>query len=283
MAVKGKTKKSMKGNSARAKRLQKIESRIAPVSELEFLLNCLVWGKVKSGKTGFIATGPNPVVFAVEEGTKTIRDYPELDVFPVSRTEGGIKWRTPKWEDARDFIYFLYHGDHNYKTVGVDTTTALLRVAVRFITKDEEVRDDLRAKGLNDQRTWGRVGNAMNEFMEDLETVCKARGMHLVYTAQERVLNEDQALQVGTDYVPDLTPSVRSTILEKPDMIMRTIKEEETTEDLSETNIKYGMVFKHADWPVGIREPRSAKPFPNKAYNVTIPKILKRMNATKEK
>lgn len=283
MATKGKTSKSMKGNTARAKRLQKIESRIAPVSQLEFLLNSLVWGRVKSGKTGFIATGPKPIVFAVEEGTKTIRDYPELDVFPTREVGGTRKWIAPKWEDARDFIYFLYHGEHDYKTVGVDTMTALLRVAVRFITKDEEVRDDLRAKGLNDQRTWGRVGNAMNEFMEDLETVCKIRGMHLVYTAQERVLSEEQAIQAGSDYVPDLTPSVRSTILEKPDMIMRTVMEEETTEDLSETSIKYGMVFKHATWPVGIREPRSAKPFPSQAYNVTIPKILKRMNASKEK
>lgn len=280
--AKGDSTISMKGSNTRIKRLQEIEAKINLVSDLEFLLNSLVWGRVKSGKTAFIATGPRPVIFAVEEGTKTIRDYPNLTVFPTYRTpDGKIRWRTPRWKDARDFIYYLNYGDHSYETVGVDTMTALLRVAVRFITKDEEIRDDLRAKGLNDQRTWGRVGNIMNEFMEDLESVCKARGMHLVYTAQERALGEEQVWKTGSEFVPDLTPSVRSTILEKPDMIMRTIKEEEQGEDLNQTTIKYGMVFKHAEWPVGVREPRSAKPFPAKAYDVTIPKILKRMNSNK--
>lgn len=264
-------------SSKRMKRLNEIQGRIAPVSSMEFLLNALVWGRVKAGKTRFIATGPTPiVVFAAEEGTKTIRDYPNLDVFPVHNG----RWYTPKWKDARDFIYFLNYADHEYKTVGVDTMTALLRIAVRYITKDEEVRDEARAPGLNDQRTWGRVGNIMNEFMEDLESVCKVRGMHLVYTAQERALNEEQALKAGSDYVPDLTPSVRSTILEKPDMLARVFIEEEESEDLSATNLKYGMQFKHPEWPVGLREPTNSKPFPSRAFNVTIPKILKRMDAT---
>jgi hypothetical protein len=179
---------------------------------------------------------------------------------------------------------WLRYGDHDRETVGVDTTTALLRMAVRYINKDEEVRDDFRAKGTTDQRTWGRVGSLLNEFMEDLSQVCVERGMHLIWTAQERSLNEDQALKAGSDYVPDLTPAVRSTILAQPSIIARTIIEEDMEGDIENTQLKYGMVFKHAEWPVGVRESirKNSKPFPGKAFNVTVPKLVRRIS-TKEK
>jgi hypothetical protein len=236
-----------------------------------------VWGRVKSGKTRYIATGPNPIVFAVEEGTKTIKNYPGLDVFPIN--EKGY-YVTPKWDHASKFVYYLNYADHNYKTVGVDTMSALLRVAMRHINKDEEVRDEFRAKGTTDRRTWGRVGSLMNDFMEDLEAVCKTRGMHLIYTCQERVLDEDNAEQAGSYYVPDLPPSVRSTILEKPDVISRSFIEE--TEESTEEDVKlrYGQIFKHPDWPVGVRETEGMKPLPSQSFKVTIPILAKRLGAS---
>lgn len=279
MAKTGKIDRPISSNSARMKRLAEIQAQISPVSSMADMLHMLAWGRVKSGKTRLIASGPRPIIFATERGTDTIRTYPNVDVFPVERETG--KYIVPRWKHARDFIYFLNHADHDYKTVGVDTMTALLRIAVRFINKDEEIRDDFRAKGTTDQRTWGRVGSIMNEFMEDLEAVCIQRGMHLIYTAQERSLGEEQAIRAGSDYVPDLTPAVRSTILEKPSILARTMIEEDASGDLNKTGLKYGMVFKHPEWPVGVREPDPKKPFPDTAFNVTIPKLLKRIQYTR--
>lgn len=270
----GKTSKSMKSSSKKMKRLKEIESLFQPVDIIQELLHSLLWGRVKSGKTAFIASGPKPVIFAAEDGTRTIRKFPNVTVFPV--TEEG-QYKPPRWRDARNFIYYLHHADHDFETVGVDTMTALLRIGIRFVTKDEEVRDDLRAKGTMDFRVWNRVTNIITEFMEDLEMVCKTRGMHLVYTAQERALNEEQA-EIEGQFVPDLNPAVRSAILEKPDLIARTVIEEEESDDLSKTTLKYGMVFKHSEWPVGVREPfHTEKPLPSKAFNVTIPKLLRRL------
>lgn len=261
-------------------RLAKIQGSITSVGDLTSPLHQLVWGRVKSGKTGYIASGPNPIIFAVEEGTKTIRQTGAA-VFPVETVEGVTRWRQPKWKDTYDFIYFIRYGDHDYQTAGVDTMTALARAAVRFINRDEEARDEHRAPGSMDQRTYGRLATSMTEFMEDLESACKERNMHLIYTCQERVLNEEQAEKSGSDYAPDLTPAVRSVILEKPDIISRTIVEEVETGDIDGTNLqlRYGQQFRHPDWPVGERvTPIGSKPYlPAVAWNVTIPKIIKRI------
>lgn len=268
-----------KMNSKRLAKLKEIERFIQPVGDIQRFLNMLVWGRQKSGKTGLIASGPKPIVFACEDGTQTIQDFPDVQVFPVD--ESG-RYVTARWKHASEFLYYLRYGDHNRETVGVDTTTALLRMAVRHINKDEEIRDEFRAKGTTDQRTWGRVGSLLNEYMEDLAAVCQERGMHLIWTAQERALGEEQATAAGSYFVPDLTPSVRSTILAQPSIIARTIIEEDMeADDISQTNLKYGLVFKHAEWPVGVRESLlkvGKKPWPARAFNVTVPKLVRKIN-----
>lgn len=273
---------TIKSNNKRMAELAKIQDLIGYASEMERYLTMLVWGRQKSGKTAFIASGPKPIIFACEDGTQTIQDFPEVQVFPMKNN----RYITAKWEHTAMFVKYLRYADHDRETVGVDTTTALLRMAVRYINKDEEVRDDFRAKGTTDQRTWGRVGSLMNEFMEDLAQVCTERGMHLIYTAQERSLGEEQADKAGSDFVPDLTPSVRSTILAQPGIIARTVIEDDMEGDIENPQLKYGMVFKHAEWPVGVRESirkQARKPFPAKAFNVTVPKLARRLTPPKTK
>ncbi len=272
--------KPMKLSGKRLKRIKSIESNIGLASDIKVYLNVLAWGRQKSGKTALIGSGPKPIILACENGTQTIRDFPDVQVFP--QKDG--KYITARWKHASDFLYYLRYADHDRETVGVDTTTALLRMAVRYINKDEEIRDEFRAKGTTDRRTWGRVGSLLNEFMEDLASVCTERGMHLIWTAQERSLNEEQSEIAGTDYVPDLTPAVRSTILAQPGIIVRTIIEEDMEAEVDETKLKYGMVFKHAEWPVGVRESilKDSKPFPAIAYNVTVPKLVRKLTTTNQ-
>lgn len=263
------------------KRLARIQSKIQPVESVQFLLHMLIWGGTKTGKTGFIGSAPKPIIFATEQGTMTVRQIPGISVYPVD--DEGL-YVQPKWKDAIDFIYFIRYGDHDFKTVAVDTMTALARIAMRFINNDEEARDDVRAPGTTDQRTYGRLGRAMEDFMEDLEAACIERGLHLIYTCQERRLNEEKASEEGTDFVPDLTPAVRSVILEKPSIIARTFKEEEESDDLNEDRLRYGMYFRHPEWPVGerITPVGSDKPWlPTVSYSVTVPKLLRRIEKAK--
>lgn len=261
------------------KRLKRIGANIQEAESIEHLLHILVWGPVKSGKTTFLGTAPKPIIFAAEEGTMVLRHKQDIQVYPVDK-QGHYK--QPKWKDAIDFIYYVRYGDHDRESVGVDTVNALARIAMRFINKDEEARDDVRAPGTTDQRTYGRLKSLMAEFCEELEAACKERGLHLIYTCHEKILNEDQAEKEGSDYAPDLIPSIRSSIVANPSVIARTFKEEIETDDLdAPSEVTYGMYFRHPEWAVGERiTPKEAKKpwLPAISYKATVPALIKRIN-----
>lgn len=272
-------------DSKRERRLKLVEAKIAPVSATPTLIYMMIWGRVKSGKTAFACTGPRPIVLEAEKGTMTVRKRKGLQVFP--RKKDG-SYRTLRWNDTYDFIYYLRYADHDRKTVVVDTMSALVRTGVRFINKDEEARDEARAPGVMDQRTWGRLATLVTEFMEELEEVCYTRNMHLIYTAQERTLGEEQAEKLGVDKVPDFSPSIRSFVTERPSILARTFMEDEEGEEIDEEveNMRYGMTFRDPDLLVGERvTPLGAKKpwLPRHAYDVTIPKLVKRIERAESK
>jgi hypothetical protein len=266
-------------DSRRDARIKLVQAKIVPVTASPTLIHALIWGRVKSGKTAFACTGPNPIVLEAEKGTMTVRRQKNVQVYP-RKADGG--YRPLRWKDTYDFLYYLRYADHDRGTTVIDTMSALVRVGMRYINKDEEARDDARPPGLTDQRTWGRLANLVTEFMEELEEVCQTRGMHLIYTAQERTLKEEQAEQLGVDKVPDFTPAIRSFVTEKPSILARTFMEDEEGEEIDKEveGMRYGMTFRDPDLLVGERvTPLGAKEpwLPRHAYNVTIPKIIKRI------
>jgi len=273
-------------DSKREKRLKLVKSRIVPVEQSTDLLYMMIWGRVKSGKTGFACSGPKPIMLMAERGHMTVRKVPDLKIFPIDRKTG--RPRPVRWKDTYDFLYYLRYGDHDRQTVVVDTMSALVRTGLRYINKDEEARDDARAPGITDQRTWGRLASLVTEFMEELEEICTTRGMHLIYTAQERTLSDDKQEQMGVDVIPDFTPAIRSFATEKPSILARTFIEDEEGEEIDEEveNMRYGMMFRDADLLVGERVTPigSKKPWlPRLAYDVTVPKLLRRIQRTEER
>ena len=267
--------------SKREQRLANIETSMSPVSANPTLVYMMVWGRVKSGKTAIACTGPRPIILEAEKGTMTVRRRKGLIAFP--RTKSG-SYRPVRWKDTYDFIYFLRYGDHNRQTVVVDTMSALVRVGLRYINKDEEARDEARPPGLTDQRTWGRLATLITEFMEELEEVCITKDMHLIYTAQERTLNEEKAEQLGVDVIPDFSPSIRSFVTERPSILARTFMENEEGEEIEEEEegMKYGLTFRDPDLLVGERvTPLGAKKpwLPRHAYDVTVPKLIRRIES----
>lgn len=273
-------------DSKRERRLKLVQSRIVPVHESTNLLYMMVWGRVKSGKTGFACSGPKPIMLMAERGQMTVRKIPDLQIYPVNRKTGNP--RPVRWSDTFDFLYYLRYGDHDRETVVIDTMSALVRTGMRYINKDEEARDEARAPGLTDQRTWGRLAILITEFMEELEEICLTQGMHLIYTAQERALNEEKAEQAGVDFIPDFTPAIRSFVTEKPSILARTFMENEEGEEITdeEEAMKYGMIFRDPDLLVGERvTPIGAKEpwLPRYAYNVTVPRLIRRIQRSEKK
>jgi hypothetical protein len=267
-------------------RLATVTSRVMPVTAAPTLLHTMVWGRVKSGKTRFAASGPKPVLFLAERGHMTVRNVPDLQIFPLN-PDGSF--RKVIFKDMYDFLYYLRYSDHDRKTVAVDTMSALTRIAMKYILKDEESRDDAREPGVADKRTWGRLSTAMIEVMEELEVICKTKGLHLVYTAQERRLREEDVEEEGSDVVPDFSPSVRSFIVEKPDILARTFIDDEEDDSVSDDEgsnkpLRYGMMFRDAAYYVGERvtPPGADEPWlPRYGYNMTIPKLIRMIEGKK--
>lgn len=271
-------------DSKKEKRIKLVRSRIVPVTSTPTLIYAMFWGRVKSGKTATACTGPKPIVLEAEKGTMTVRKRKGLEVFP--RKQDG-SYRTLRWKDTYDLLYYLRYADHDRETVVIDTMSALVRIGMRYINKDEEARDEARPPGTTDQRTWGRLATLVTEFMEELEEVCYTRNMHLIYTAQERTLNEEQAEKLGIDKVPDFSPSIRSFVTERPSILARTFMENEEGDEIDEEEegMRYGMTFRDPDLLVGERvTPLGAKQpwLPRHAYDVTIPKLVRRIEG-KEK
>ena len=266
------------------KRLKLVQSRLHPVTDAPQLLHMLVWGRVKSGKTAFGCSGPKPVLFLAESGQLTVRRVPDLMIYPL---DAKGKHRRVQWKDAFDFLYLLRYGDLDRETVVVDTMTTLTRIAMRYILKDEEARDDAREPDTPTQPTWNRLTTIMQEFMEELEVICKTQNMHLIYTAQERILNDERAEEAGANAIPDFSPAIRSFITQKPDILARTFLEDSEPENIEEEpTVRYGMLFRDDEYMVGERiTPIGAtQPFlPRRAFNATIPKLLKRIRLAEGK
>lgn len=94
-----------------------------------------ICGDAGTGKTSLAATFPAPIFIRVEDGVSRIHDEcPMPDVFPVVRTE----------EDIQEQLIWLLKEKHDYKTVVIDSVSALEALFTEAI-----LQQDGRAKTLS--------------------------------------------------------------------------------------------------------------------------------------
>ena len=84
----------------------------------------LVYGTPGIGKTTFAASAPAPIVIRCEDGLGIL----DVDAFPKAET----------WQDVLDAIGALYTGDHQYKTVAIDSLSALEPLIWREVARRED-------------------------------------------------------------------------------------------------------------------------------------------------
>lgn len=86
-----------------------------------------VLGDSGLGKTSLACTFPNPIVIRAEDGLASIPSDQRPDAFPVIQ----------KVDDVWDQLMALIKEDHEYKTVIVDSVTALERLFVQHIIDND--------------------------------------------------------------------------------------------------------------------------------------------------
>jgi hypothetical protein len=131
-------------------------------------------GDMGTGKTSLAALSPNPIFIQAEEGLRTltaqgidVATMPSLPSDPVEAYEvliGQLRW--------------LYSKPHNFKTVVIDSITALERIFVEYILntdskKFESGPEDKRV--VDKDRVMRTIGNAIGGYGNGYQAVA---GMH---------------------------------------------------------------------------------------------------------
>jgi len=251
------------GSTRVASKIAAAKRRIKPVSTDFEYLNMLVYGKPKKGKTTFGASGPKPVLIVDcnEVGTLSVRRFPKVEVF-----------RLEEWKDIDLVFWFLHKGEHEFKTVVIDTVTSLAQLCMKFVLGDEVSRDPTKDPAMASKREWGKVAQLMGT------EILKFRNlpMHTVFLAQERRgFTEDD--EEAPEVMPAVSPSVQNQLTPAVDIIGRIFVKEVVTKGKGDEEPKGKGVMEHrmliGDHEIYVTGDRS---------DAGLPKIL-RLNGDKTK
>lgn len=144
-----------------------------------------ICGDAGLGKSTLAATFPKPIFIRAEDGVSRIPSNIRPKALPVIRNEDQV------WEQLKALI----HEEHDYKTVVVDTVSALDRLFVQSI-----LVQDGKAKSMN--QALGGYGAGFSALAARHQQVRNAaeslrikRGMNVVFLAHT---------EVGTVRLPDV-------------------------------------------------------------------------------
>lgn len=133
-----------------------------------------ICGDAGTGKTGLASTFPKPVFIRAEDGLQSIPRDRRPDAFPVIQKESDL------W----DQIAQLLKEDHDYKTLVIDSVTALERLFIQHVIDN----DPKQPKSIN--QALGGYGAGLSAVGTMHQRVRKAagllnerKGMHVVFVA----------------------------------------------------------------------------------------------------
>lgn len=148
-----------------------------------------VCGDAGTGKTSLAATFPKPIFIRAEDGLQAIPAAQRPDAFPILRGP----------QDLWDQMIALLQENHDYKTLVIDSVTALERMFVQDV-----LDSDKKAKSINQAMGGYGAGPAAVAAMH--QRVRKAagllnerKGMHVVFVAHADV--ETMRLPDADDYM----------------------------------------------------------------------------------
>lgn len=137
-----------------------------------------ILGDAGLGKTSLACTFPDPIVIRAEDGLQSIASGQRPDALPLISDPSQL------WEQ----LTALIREEHSYKTVVVDSVTALERLFVQDILAN----DPKNPKGIG--QALGGYGNGSAAVAAQHERVRKAcgilrdkKGMHVVFIAHAEV------------------------------------------------------------------------------------------------
>lgn len=187
---------------------------------LEFLdktrdinLKVVIYGKQGTGKTTLASTFPKPLMLLdiKENGWVGVKDIKGLD--PV---------KIKDWESFQEAYWYLQENKDGYKTVVIDTASALQDLALDYVAKKRKVKLREGVKygdvGTMTRKDWGEISSLLKPFIPQFRDL----DMNVIFLAHEKVFNveeDDQAEGIDPSVGPKLMQSVASTMNAAVDII----------------------------------------------------------------
>jgi len=174
-----------------------VKKRIVPVAEVPAYARVLLYGTNGSQKTRTAATGPKHLIIdANEEGTLSVKNYPDVDVFHAKT-----------WEDIVWAYWFLRSGEHEYESFSIDTITNMQAMCLTHTMKEGVDRDPARDPAMPGGKDYQKVNTLMKKYLIFYRNL----PMHCIFIAQEKQVDTEEGLE--TEHVPDLSPGARGTAM----------------------------------------------------------------------
>src|SRR5699024_6012176 len=125
-------------------------------------------------KTSLACTFPNPIVIRAEDGLSAIPSDQRPDAFPVIQSV----------DDVWDKLMALIKEEHEYKTVIIDSVTALERLFIQHVMES----DPNNSRSINQALGgYGVVLAAVSTMHQRVRKVCgmlnERKNMHVVFVA----------------------------------------------------------------------------------------------------
>ena len=136
-----------------------------------------IFGDSGMGKTSLACTFPNPIVIRGEDGLQAIPADRRPDAFPLLTTSDEL------WEQLRGLIT----EKHDYKTVIVDSITALERMFVNEIVASDPKKPRSVNQALGGYGAGMEAVAQMHMRVKKAATLLIDRGMHVVFVAHAEV------------------------------------------------------------------------------------------------